>query len=538
MTWRVLCLGLFFVAVGRIFAEEDVLEPPLLLQAIQAQQSRDYELAQTLFERYIAGLPEEEQALFKDISRIASTTDIKLYGQANADGKKTLLDRFWIRVDPSPLTVANERQLEHYRRVAYSRVHFGQGRFPWDDRGEVYVRFGTPDHVGSSADMQIEMDRDVQDARHNYVNRKRLGLAVRPGQPIFPMPANTRWMYWVYVNLDQGTEFDFVSRFKRTTYEFAPMPDGVDVSLIADLMAYQGNVVLRDLSSRKPSIYQADFADLPIDFYYYPAAFRGENDETRLEIYYGLPATDMARLPVNEKTDRIILDRGVALFDSVWTEVHRVRDQLTFTMPSEQQILDGAFVPGVLTFQMDPGLHYLAFQVRDVVSGKSQVYQQELRLADFSEQDQLMMSDIELAFWVSPTEETGPFVKRGLKVIPMASKSFRKGQNAFVYFEVYNLKRDGFGQTKYRVEYTFRAHEKGGIPVKVLRGVGRVLRLKDKTKEIEIAYEQTGDALEDMAYVELDLSEVEPGDQEVRVAVTDLLSDQTARKEIVFGITP
>lgn len=526
------------LGVAGIRAEDAPFEHPLLAQAVRAQETRDFEAAQTLFERYIAELPEAERILYKEISRIGSPADIKIYTQASEEAKIAVLDRFWDRVDPSPLTRANERLIEHYRRVAYARAKFGEGRFPWDDRGEVYVRFGPPDHVSSSGDIQIEMDRAVQDARRDFVSRRRLSLSVQPGQPIFPVPSHARWTYWVYLDLDGGTEFTFISRFRRTLYEFAPIPDGLDVSLVTDVMAYHGGFILRDISARKPAIYTLNFSDLPVDFYYYPATFRGEGEQTRLEIYYGFPASEIVRLPVNEQVDRILLDRGVALFDSAWSEVHRVSDQLTFHMPSEQQILAGAFVPGVLSFEAEPGLHYLAFQVRDVVSGKSQVYQQALALDDYSDRDRLMMSDIELAFWVAPAEEEGSFVKHGLKVIPMASKSFRKDQNAFVFFEIYNLTRDAFGQTRYRVEYTFRARERGAAPVRALRGVGRMLRLKEQAREIAIAYEQTGDKADDKAYVELDLQDVSPGGQLVRVSVTDLLSDREVHKEMAFEIAP
>ncbi|MDP6039994.1 MAG: hypothetical protein QGG64_15690, partial [Candidatus Latescibacteria bacterium] len=140
--------------------------------------------------------------------------------------------------------------------------------------------------------------------------------------------------------------------------------------------------------------------------------------------------------------------------------------------------------------------------------------------------------------WIEPSKEDGPFQKRGLQVIPMASKAFRADQNAFVYFEVYNLKRDEFGQTKYRVEYAFRSREKGLAPVRALRGLGRMLRLKEKRREVLIAYEQAGDATEDVAYVELDLKDAEPGGQEVQVKVTDLLADRDVEKEIQFKIVP
>lgn len=519
-------------------ALDNTFENPLLVQAVGAQQERDSEKAQEIFERYIASLPDEERPLFTDITYVASRKDLKVYERANEAEKDELRRRFWIRTDPSPLTKVNERLIEHYRRVAYARTFFGQGRFPWDDRGEVYIRFGAPDHVSSSSDMQIEVDRGIQDARQNFVERKRVSLRVTPGQPTFPVPPNTRWMYWVYADLDRGTEFTFVSRFKTTVYDFASVPDGLGVGLTADLMAYQGQVILNQMASQEPWVYRADFSQLPIDFFYYPASYRGTDGKSRLEIYYGLPATEMSRLPVDAQSDRILLDRSVVLFDTLWVEQHRIQDQLTFRMPSQQQVLDNAFIPGVMSFDVAPGTHYLSLQVRDVVSGKSQVYQQTLVVSDFTDQKPLMMSDIELAFWITPTDQEGEFSKNGLKVVPMASKTFYIDQTAFVYFEIYNLQKDEFGQTKYRVEYAFRAQEDGIAPVRALRGLGRMLRLREKAKEVTIAYEQTGDASDDVAYVELDVRDVEAGGQKVRVEVTDLIADEKISKEILFDIVP
>ncbi len=521
-----------------LWAQVGDFDDPLLVQAVQAQSVRDYAKAQALFEEYIKDLSKEEQTLYRNLAQVAWPEDLEIYRDADTEKRAELIDRFWRRLDPSPLTKANERLIEHYRRVAYARRYYGQGQFPWDDRGEVYVRFGKPDHTSKSGDIQNEMDREIQDARQNYVNRKRIALRIRPGQPIFPVPAMSWWEYWVYADLEGGTEFDFVRRGKGNRYEFAPMPDGLSLSLTTDLLAYQSEVVLRQVTAHQPSVFDADIAALPVDFYYFPAGFRGEDGTTRLEIYYGLPAEEMARLPVDDKTDQVMLDRGLAMFDSLWSEVYRVQDQLTFQAPSDQQVLEGAFIPGVLAFEVDAGLHYLSFQIRDVVSGKSQVYQQSLSVSDFSQSDDLLMSDIALAFYVGPSDEQGPFQKRGLKIIPMASKAFRPDQNAFVYFEVYNLKRDEFGRTKYRVDYSFRAQEKGLVPIRALRGLGRMLRLQEKRREVVISYEQSGDTPEDMAYVELDLKDAEPGGQEVRVKVTDLLADRDVKKEIAFKIVP
>ena len=63
-----------------------------------------------------------------------------------------------------------------------------------------------------------------------------------------------------------------------------------------------------------------------------------------------------------------------------------------------------------------------------------------------------------------------------------------------------------------------------------------MLRITEKDEEVVIAYEQTGDRENEVAYVELDLKETEPGGQLVRVRVTDLVAEKEQMKEIQFSI--
>ena len=60
-----------------------------------------------------------------------------------------------------PVTEANERLLEHYRRVAFALENFGTYASPWDDRGNAYIRYGDPDHVSRSNDLRLERDARV-----------------------------------------------------------------------------------------------------------------------------------------------------------------------------------------------------------------------------------------------------------------------------------------------------------------------------------------------------------------------------------------
>lgn len=520
---------------GLIATGGDVGDRAYLEMALMSQVARDFATAQHLFEVYIGRLPENEKRVFRDISRVATAEEWALLGQVPEAGRDAAMRRFWKSRDPAPLTPANERLVEHYRRVAYARALYAQGKFPWDDRGEVYVRLGQPDHISRFDDIQAELDPFLYEARARFARRLSPSLSPPAGHPI--VPVNGRWEYWVYADVDGGVEFAFENPFNDGKYSFADVPMSAS-GRIGDLLSVQGEVILGNIAAKTPSLYSADFADLPIDFYYYPAGFRGEGARAELALYLGLPASDVARLPTREDGDLVVLERGVAIYDSLWHEVHRVADELVFRAPSHQQIRDGAFIPGVVSVSLAPGPYFMALQVRDVVSGRSQVYRQALVLEDYARNDTLKMSDIALAFVVAPTADQGAFVRNGLNVVPMSSKSFRRGQSAYVYFEIYNLARDEFGQSRYRVDYVVRSYRERGVPAKVLHGLGRALRLVERDQQVEITYEQVGAAADEVAYAELDLREAETGEQRVQVRVTDVVTEQFVQKEIRFKIVP
>jgi GWxTD domain-containing protein len=58
------------------------------------------------------------------------------------------VEQFWLRRDPTPGTPENEYKEEHYRRIAYSNVHFATGVAGFKtDRGRTYIVYGPPDEI-------------------------------------------------------------------------------------------------------------------------------------------------------------------------------------------------------------------------------------------------------------------------------------------------------------------------------------------------------------------------------------------------------
>ncbi len=84
---------------------------------------------------------------------VADSTAVEYWDDVGREDPARLaraIKRFWVERDPTPATLLNERLIEHWRRIAFARRNFVYNRtspYRTDDRGTLYVRYGTPDRV-------------------------------------------------------------------------------------------------------------------------------------------------------------------------------------------------------------------------------------------------------------------------------------------------------------------------------------------------------------------------------------------------------
>lgn len=537
--------------VGGAFARGAVLE---IAQVYQ--QQRQFGNAQAAFEGYIASLDEKERKLYQDLTRVLSGDALSAYRTLPVDRREPTFDRFWTRRDPAPITDANERLVEHYRRVAYAREHFSGEADPWDARGDVYVRYGAPDHVSRFNDIRFEMDPGVVAVKERLIaqagvhlqdilpRREAEATGDRPtraqvetvdprGRPVFPVRQSAMWEYWVYARVAGGIEVVFTKDYTGKPYELASVPpEMISLGSGARWLEMQSVRVVEQAAARAPEAYRPDFAAAgALDFYAYAASFRGEAGKSRLEIYTGVPALALAYAPVG-KDSIATVERGVAFYDTAGAEVYRHSDAVSLRRPPPGA--EASIVPGVMAVDVPPGRYDMALQARDPRSNRTQVYRRAVEVGAYGEAP-LLLSDIEVG--VAPPSGRAPeaFTKNGVSVIPMASRAFRKGQQIVVYYEIYNLTLKG-GASAYRVEYTVRSPEKRGVGAKVLSGVGKLLGVTKKESEVTIAYDLSGEKASEVGYLELNLDESETGPQELTVTVTEAHTGRTASKSILFSV--
>ncbi len=548
-------------------------------------ERKNYEKAETLFETYLSGLSTRERMPYEDISLFASEEETEAFKQAK--DRQVLLQQFWKRRDPTPITEVNERRVEHFRRVAYAREHFGSVVFPWDRRGEVYVRYGTPSHKSASGNRQREshpedwaikqrlldrvdwaaeillsdyaasdgdslthrgagaeraqrqLDRQFQRlySRSSERNQKSEqirkwaesamavgGLGAFLGRPIFPIQDRRAWEYWIYPGLGEGVEIVF--------RQVPGAPDGVfDYAVLPAEMATKmrhlwGPLIPEQIISQAPrEIYVPAFLAEPLYYAAYPATFRGLGDSTRVEVYYGFPASALTR-----DGGDVRINRGAVLYNAKGDPVFKAAKRVALRVDGKTGI-----IPDIIALDVPPGSYYLAVQAIEERSGRTQVYGMPLRVPSYRH-GKLRLSDIEMAASIEQSTGEGHFVKQNLEVIPLATRHYTQRHLVYLYYEIYGLSQDAFGQTDYQISYRLKPRSGQSFGAKVLGGLGKLVGIDQNEEQIAISYDQTGDADNVVNYLALDLSGSEPGEYVIEVAAIDRKDGQKVTKTASFKI--
>ena len=573
------------------------------------------------FSKYVEGLEEEERVLYEDVSLIMWGDEARRFQRASAEERRAIAARFWEERDPDYNTPINERLLEHYRRVWYARTYFSRYKQPWDRRGEVYIRYGEPDHRSRSKQPSPPPSTSVNAVKERFFNMlyrdHYILLAMGGGSeipyldpleidegllpedqailmetegglyqegttmtgvqwfdavtggltgslvgPVFPirsydpgavfglyLPVGASdfslvpWESWTYTGVDGGIVIDFTRESGKMGFDYAPIPElgktpglrhgtqaGIDDIRAMNAFTRRAPIsIARRAFAAVPDRYMVSYEDFPLDFYFDEARFQGQADAVRVEVYYGVPMSEATYSPTDSATGLRAACR-IALVRKADGKVYRSGNELAYLEPGDRTGGTG-FIPHAVSVNVPPGEYTLDVRMEDRLKGEAGAYRKQVTVESYPA-GPLKLSDIQLAWKVSAGDEPGPFSKNGLKVVPMPTRLYKKGQPVFIYYEIYNLKRNAFGMTSYTVEYTIRS----GKPPGAISRIFRAFRDEEPGEEVAVEQEQLGRQETQPSYIELDLNEVVPGQVVLTVSVKDLNSDETASSEAKFEI--
>lgn len=508
---------------------------PLAAQAWAALG--DPEQAVELFQNYFHALPDSEKALYEDLSLVTFPEELETYEARSGRQREEWLRSFWKKRDMALVSAGLAREAEHYRRVWYARTFFGEKLFPWDRRGEVYIRYGEPEYRKRSdrvnaypPSLAVQRIRDVHGQQIFGVYDTRSDLESPKGWTLKDQPVTEEW---VYTKVAGGLQLLFTDEVRNGNWDF-PKGVGNDIRINARRMALHPAVVYRKAKRKLPDFYDVPPGMDPLEFYYDTASFRGsDGGAAEVEVYFGIPL-DLVESEETTGSELSNVRMVAALTDASGDAYRRRQTDLVFPAPRGEHAERGAFAPDLIRIEVAPGDYRLAVQLVDRVSGKWGVYLQDLNVPDFV--DSLSVSDLQLCWKISETTREGKFRKENLWAVPMPSRSYRQDTNIHIYYELYNLRTDAFGRTRYRVSYSIQRDARLGKGV--FGALSSLVRriISAGVEEVVVSYDRTGADATEAIYFELDAGNLKPGFSRIRVFVTDLNSSQSATRTAIFHV--
>ena len=556
-----------YAQLQQIAAVQDSAVIPLIdglaaqLEAYHYHSLDQHERAYRAMRRYVADLSEidpDRVALYKDLSIVASSKEADVFLEATEEERMALWRTYWAARDPDPTTRINERLVEHYRRLIFSRLHFSTGKDPWDRRGEIYVRYGHPD---DRQQFILKSGEDVVNAIFptglravdmiRETSRQRFDMQVSTGAPIqgfgefsaragrvtksvaFPTES------WVYVPF--GLEVFFTDQRNSKVFDYPleviDLPGQSTNFGTTDRLAYsflntprkQAEELIREV----PESHRHDYGGDPLTFVYQLASFKGAGDRADVEVAYSLPAAQLGNVE-DGRGERTWLSGRIALQDMDFNYVQAMPFRMGPLRRPESAQDNLQLSTGAFRFSAQPGAYRSAVSLRDSLSQKYGIFTAPLQISDYSA-DRILLSDVKLAASIVPTDAAGLLVRNGLFITPHPARLYSSATPVFIYYEIYNLERDAEGRTGFRTELEIAAREpRRNVVLRFLTALGRMVSQRSDDQTAYVTFEDSGTTPDDYKYTSIETADLDPGTYTMTLTVTDLHSGQQDTKTVDF----
>lgn len=524
-----------------------------------------------VIETYFSLIEPDEKDVYRDLAHVAPPDELASWQEAGGSERDARWHAFWNARDSNPVTVVNERLVEHYRRVMFARYHFSQGQHPYDRRGEMHVRFGAPEdrrsdvHIADrnayrsatfSDDPVVDAVREQND-RYGYrlrVDRGRMtivppegmteeeindagellagGIVASSGQ--LTMQEERKLMghgyateSWVYARY--GLELFFVDQFGGGRFDY---PWGNLLTSQQEMVRqerFSPRRLAEELIANAPEEYLHDLGGAELEYAFDAVSFRADNGATELDLSYSIPVWQFGDVS-DGKGNSTRLEHLVTLRDTAMSpRFTHAFGFGPFDRPKRKMAESHVKVP-VYTLPESvvapPGSFTMAVQVRDETSQRIGVYLRPVTLSDYSGEE-LLISDLKLATLITPSGVQGPFVRNGLNITPNPGRLYIRENPVYVYYEVYNLSLDREGKTAYEILYEISP--RGGSARRGWTG-----RRQGDMQTVIMAFSGQGYSTEDREYTSLDTSGLPAGEYVLTVTFTDLNAGSSVTRSANF----
>jgi GWxTD domain-containing protein len=472
---------------------------------------------------------------------------------ATDEEREQFVEQFWRRRDPTPDTMENEYKEEHYRRIAYANERFASGIPGWKtDRGRIYITFGPPDELedhpsggsyvrpweeggGTTATYPFQkwryryIDGIGTDVIIEFVDTSMTGefrMTMDPSEKdaLLHVPGAGLTM------MEQMGLADKADRFSRTDGTrlgtgTQPLPQRMNqferLQQFA-LLHKPPEVKFKDLEATVdsrityntlPMVVRSDYlrvtsssvmTNISIQFQNSDLQFKASDGVQKAVVNIYGRITSMSRRPINVFEDVVTIESPTEMLESY----------------IKKSSIYQKSVP------LPPGRYRLNVVAKDITAGTVNNYEVALDVP-FFEDEVLSSSSVILADLIekvpSRSVGAGQFVIGTSKVRPRISESFRRDEKLGIYLQLYNFSLDEESK-KFDGTITYE-----------------VKRLDTNTTVF--TYEEKADSIENASASQviiekmLPLNSLEPGTYELKLKVTDNVSQEVLTPSATFKVT-
>jgi len=470
--------------------------------------------------------------LEQDVAYIITPEERAAFNQLSNDEERDhFIEIFWVNRDPTPDTVENEYEDEHYRRLEYANEHFGAGIPGWKtDRGRIYILHGPPDEIESHPSGGT-YDRSPQEGggttstfpfelwRYRYLEDV--------GQEVVIEFVDTCMCGDYHMTMDP-TEKDAlahtpmgqppISRFTDNARKFEDLQKLVDVS--------PPKVRFKDLQEIVSS--KITYNVMPFDLL---ASFvKVTSDTVMMPITIQIKNRDITFANTNG------VERGtVNIFGRLTTLSGRVAQTFEDTVQVDvpHELLAGTADNASVYWEALPvysGHYLLEVVIKDVNGDRIGTWRHSIEVPDYAE-DRLAASSLIVADKMEPVPSkivgSSNFVIGDTYLRPRVPSStgqpptFKRDQRISFWMQVYNLSVD---QRTHRpsatVEYDVVSQATGKSVIQSQQSSAQMGNIAD-----QITLQKT-----------LSASELQPGVYKLRIKVNDGISGQKVEPETMFAV--
>ena len=213
-----------------------------------------------------------------------------------------------------------------------------------------------------------------------------------------------------------------------------------------------------------------EFISFDVDY----ASFKAQDGLLLLEVYF---LVSRSEFKFNEEEEKFasrhtievdIYRNDTLIINDAWERADRTTDLTT--------VLSSQLLPDFSSFVLPAGTYDMRVKITDLNTKIEGVKQERIVLQSY-QNEELVLSDVELATTIRSAESAGIFTKYGRDIIPNAASTYGNELPVlYLYCEIYNLKDEGeFKDSEYQVEYVvtdLNGEEIIKLPAKVIKKPG------------------------------------------------------------------